>query len=348
MGQFPPLKAQRGLIRPLVVADLTGKVVCVTGANTGLGFETAKHFARMNPEKLILTSRDQEKGDKALKELVEETNFQRAEVWLLDLTSFASVRQFADRALKLDRFDYLVENAGTLPGTTRVLTEDGWEIGLQVNNLSQELLALLLVPKMLETAKRFSVVTKLVVVASDAHYWVTEEPELMNATNILETLSSEKYCSVEANMSKRYAITKLINLFFVRAISAHLPSSLLVNAVNPGFCTSELRRDVPSGTEEAKRWDALEQKLGLTTEEGGRNIVYGVTGGYGNPEEEEKLRAKFIYLSRVMEESDFALSKAGYEMQNRIWDETLEILTKVDPRVGDLVREHHRKRASKL
>ncbi|KAJ7593817.1 hypothetical protein C8J56DRAFT_422140 [Mycena floridula] len=341
MGQFPPLEAQRGLVKPIVVADLTGKVVCVTGANTGLGLETAKHFARMNPEKVILTSRDQAKGDKALKELTEETNFQRAEVWLLDLTSFSSVQNFADKAAKeLDRFDYLVENAGTLPGKSRVLTDDGWEIGLKVNNLSQELLALLLLPKMLETAKRLSVVTKLVVVSSDAHYWVEEEPQLMNATNIHEAINSEKYCSAEENQRKRYAITKLINLFFVRALSAHLPSSLLVNAVNPGFCVSDLRRDVPSDSPEAVRWNALEQKLGLTTEEGGRNIVYGVTGGYGNPEEEEKLRAKFIYLSDVIEESDFVLTKQGHEMQTRIWNETLEILTKVDHRVGDIVKEY--------
>ncbi len=53
-------------IPPVVTADLEGKTVVVTGANTGLGFEAVKHFARMNPGKLILACRSQRKGDAAL------------------------------------------------------------------------------------------------------------------------------------------------------------------------------------------------------------------------------------------------------------------------------------------
>lgn len=50
---------------PVVKVDLTGKVVVVVGANTGLGFEAAKHFAEMNPARLILTCRNAEKGEEA-------------------------------------------------------------------------------------------------------------------------------------------------------------------------------------------------------------------------------------------------------------------------------------------
>lgn len=50
---------------PVVKVDLTGKVVVVVGANTGMGFEAAKHFAEMNPARLILTCRSVEKGDDA-------------------------------------------------------------------------------------------------------------------------------------------------------------------------------------------------------------------------------------------------------------------------------------------
>lgn len=54
--------------RPLPVAshDLTGQTVVVLGANVGLGFEAAKHFARMKPAKLILACRNQSKADDAL------------------------------------------------------------------------------------------------------------------------------------------------------------------------------------------------------------------------------------------------------------------------------------------
>ena len=52
---------------PVVKVDLTGKIVVLVGANTGLGFEAAKHFASMGPAKLILTCRDAGKGEDARK-----------------------------------------------------------------------------------------------------------------------------------------------------------------------------------------------------------------------------------------------------------------------------------------
>ncbi|KAJ7587092.1 hypothetical protein C8J56DRAFT_787096 [Mycena floridula] len=343
MGRSRPLAEQRSRLKPVLTADLTGKVICITGANTGLGFQAAKHFARMNPQKLILTSRDEEKGNKALKELIKETGFQRAEVWMLDLCSFRSVQRFADKAIKeLERLDVLVANAGMLPVTVGELTEvteDGCEVCLQVNDLSQELLALLLLPKMLETAKRFAVVPRLVVVSSGLHCGITEPDvaELLNATNIFEMLSSKEYCTSE-KMRRRYEITKLFNVFFVRAISAHLPPSLLVNCISPGFCCTDGRRNLPP--DEAAYFEALEREVGITAEEGSRQLVYGAVAGLGNAEEEEKLRAKYISFSEVFEESDFCISEAGFQMQTRIWDETLELLSKVDPRVTEIVREH--------
>lgn len=59
------LKEQRAPPVPLVTADLSGKIIMVTGSNTGLGFEAAKHFASMNPERLILACRNETKGQKA-------------------------------------------------------------------------------------------------------------------------------------------------------------------------------------------------------------------------------------------------------------------------------------------
>jgi NAD(P)-dependent dehydrogenase (short-subunit alcohol dehydrogenase family) len=51
---------------PVVNADLTGRTVVVLGANTGIGYETAKHFATMNPAKLVLACRDPIRGQDAL------------------------------------------------------------------------------------------------------------------------------------------------------------------------------------------------------------------------------------------------------------------------------------------
>jgi hypothetical protein len=52
---------------PVEHVDLTGKTVVVVGANVGLGFEAAKHFASMNPNRLVLGCRSQEKGEAAIR-----------------------------------------------------------------------------------------------------------------------------------------------------------------------------------------------------------------------------------------------------------------------------------------
>lgn len=60
------IKDQRATVPPLPKADLSGKTVIVTGANTGLGLEASKHFARMGPERLILACRNPKKGAAAV------------------------------------------------------------------------------------------------------------------------------------------------------------------------------------------------------------------------------------------------------------------------------------------
>jgi len=63
---FQAAKDQFTPVPPVLRADLTGQTILVVGANIGLGFEAAKHFASMNPGKLILACRSQAKGDAAL------------------------------------------------------------------------------------------------------------------------------------------------------------------------------------------------------------------------------------------------------------------------------------------
>jgi retinol dehydrogenase-12 len=64
---FQFIKDQRNPVPSVVQADLAGKTVIVTGANSGIGFEAAKHFARMNPGRLILACKSKERGEAALK-----------------------------------------------------------------------------------------------------------------------------------------------------------------------------------------------------------------------------------------------------------------------------------------
>ena len=93
--------------------DCTGKTICVTGSNTGLGKEAVRHFVRLGAEKVIIACRSAEKGEAAKKDIeASEGRTGVIEVWSLDLCDYESVKAFAVRLNGLKRLDSLVENAG--------------------------------------------------------------------------------------------------------------------------------------------------------------------------------------------------------------------------------------------
>ncbi|KAH7908856.1 hypothetical protein BJ138DRAFT_1181459, partial [Hygrophoropsis aurantiaca] len=209
-------------VPPVVTADLTGQTIMVVGANVGIGFEAAKHFARMNPRRLIMACRNEKKGKDAIEELERETGYERAELGLVDLASFPSVNAFAEKfsGEQDTRLDILVMNAG-LAVQDYEATTDGWEITLQVNHLATALLSLLLFPHLSKSSSPERP-SRLVVVSSGVHYWTKITPEMMESSSTtLKTLSSKEYSS-RVGLSARYEESKLLNVFFVRALAAHL------------------------------------------------------------------------------------------------------------------------------
>lgn len=178
--------------------DFSKQTIIVTGSNTGLGFEAAKHFLHLHCAKLIIAVRTTSKGEDAKQALLStlsddglQISPSQIQVWALDLSSSKSVRAFADRAsTELERVDVLVENAG-IDVQKFALSEDGWETTLQTNVISTCLLALLMLPKMRETAERFDTRSHLVVVTSDMHYMATFS-ERNAPEGILKALNEEK------------------------------------------------------------------------------------------------------------------------------------------------------------
>ncbi|KAJ7762987.1 hypothetical protein B0H16DRAFT_504467 [Mycena metata] len=322
---------------PVAKADLTGKTVLVVGANTGLGFEAAQHFAKMNPGLLILACRSESRGQAALEKLKANTGCTTAEVWIVDLADFASVKQFCDKFEREDgrRLDILVLNAAILAEKYEP-TKDGWETALQISCLSTPLVALALLPAMLKTAREHATQPRLVVVSSEMHYFTRIPKKVLEDPEILKTLGSKEYCT-PAVMATRYHCTKLLNILFVRALTARLPSDspLIVTTVNPGFCHSDLLRGL-SGIV----W-LLEYLFGLffyfSTEVGSRQYVFAALAPMGDAEE---LRGAYISGSKIVEPSDFVMSEEGKKTQDRIWNETVDILEKVDPRVGVTIEKY--------
>jgi retinol dehydrogenase-11 len=123
---------------------LVGKTAIVTGANTGIGFETALDFAKRGA-RVILACRDEQRANEARDRIVEETGNENVMVRLINMSSFDSVRAFAKEInAREDRLDILVNNAGA-GGIGDKQSQDGHVLLMQINYFSSFLLTHLLI-----------------------------------------------------------------------------------------------------------------------------------------------------------------------------------------------------------
>ena len=183
-----------------------GKTTIVTGANTGIGKETALDFAKRGA-RVILACRNEEKAKDAARDIIAETGSDKVVVRIVDLASFESVRAFAKLISETEeRLDILVNNAG-LDGSYRV-TKDDYELIFQVNYISHFLLTLQLMEKLKKSAP-----SRIVNVSSIMHETRYADLQLDDFT-----LSKEKFGKVKS----RYAQSKLAQVVFTRELSKRL------------------------------------------------------------------------------------------------------------------------------
>lgn len=123
--------------------DLTGRRAIVTGANSGIGFETALALADLGGE-VVLACRDEARGQAALEAIRERTGNRRVRLEKLDVSSLSDVRAFAARRAD-ERLDILVHNAGVLPNE-RIESPDGLELAFATHVAGPHLLTRLLMP----------------------------------------------------------------------------------------------------------------------------------------------------------------------------------------------------------
>ena len=171
-------------------ARLDGRTAIVTGANSGIGLETARDLASRGA-RVILACRNMSKGVEACKEIARTTGSEELEVRRLDLSCMRTVRDFARDVLDGERrLDVLVLNAGVAL-TKKYMTEDGLELHMASNHFGHFLLANLLAPLMVKTAagRDRSDPVSLVTVSSLAHWWGNVE---------LDNLNSERYYDVRS------------------------------------------------------------------------------------------------------------------------------------------------------
>ncbi|KAF5326181.1 hypothetical protein D9611_000369 [Ephemerocybe angulata] len=268
----------------------------------------------------------------------EATGFGRAEVWQVDLSKFSSVVAFADRLEKEGgRLDILLANAGVGLDKYRP-TEDGWEESLQVNNLSTSLLCLRLAPRLVETSMKYpGARPRIVVVSSELHYNVSlPERAYDEGQSAFEHLNSREYCAAIMPGATRYSETKLLNVFFTLSLSELLKETpVVVNTVTPGYCYSDLARNASAAQAQADR--IAKAILGRSTEKGARQLVYAAVGG---EEKIDTLRGAYINLHKADEPGDYVLGEEGKKRRDKLWNDLVLELSKVDGRVLEIVQAY--------
>ncbi|MCB9614577.1 MAG: SDR family oxidoreductase [Sandaracinus sp.] len=204
----------------------SNKVVLVTGANTGIGKETAAALAKEGAH-VVLAIRNRAKGEAAADE-IESRSGVRPELLTLDLASFASIREAAATFLAHhDKLHVLVNNAG-LVLESRTTTVEGFETTFGVNHLGHFLFTQLLLGALKKAAKEDHE-ARIVNVSSDAHRWARR------GLDWDDLQSEKKYASFDV-----YAKSKLANLYFTRALARRLEGTgVTVNALHPGVVATE-------------------------------------------------------------------------------------------------------------
>ncbi len=212
------------------IPDQTGRIAVITGANTGLGYETAAALAERGAH-VVLAVRNLDKGKDAAARITAKRPHAEVALAELDLTSLDSIRAAADQ-LKSDhqRIDLLINNAGVM-WTPRSSTKDGFELQFGTNHLGHFAFTGLLLDRLLPVAG-----SRVVTVSSMGHR--------IRADIHFDDLQWERgYSRVGA-----YGQSKLANLLFTYELQRRLAArgTTIAAAAHPGGSRTELTRNLPA------------------------------------------------------------------------------------------------------
>jgi NAD(P)-dependent dehydrogenase (short-subunit alcohol dehydrogenase family) len=212
------------------IPDQTGRVAVITGANTGLGYETAAALADRGAH-VVLAVRNVDKGKDAAARITAQSPHADVALQELDLTSLESVRAAAAQLRSAhDRIDLLINNAGVM-WTPKSTTKDGFELQFGTNHLGHFALTGLLLDRLLPVAG-----SRVVTVSSMGHR--------IRADIHFDDLQWERgYSRVAA-----YGQAKLANLLFTYELQRRLAphGTTIAAAAHPGGSRTELARNLPA------------------------------------------------------------------------------------------------------
>lgn len=273
------------------------KTCVVTGANAGIGYETAKSLAQ-NGADVLMICRNKEKGELALKSIQKETGSNKIKLIVADLASQSQIREAAALIREMHPVvDVLVNNAGTWFSELSY-TEDNIESVFAVNHLAYVLLTHQLYP-----ALKAAPEARIVNVSSDSHF---------NGKIDFNNLFLKK----GYNGLKSYAQSKLGNVLFTYEFDRRRPDRhIAMNALQPGLVKTDI------GLKHTKWLHSLVWKLrrsgGVSPEEGAQTSIYLATSP-----EAKNMSGKYWDKCQPKPSSPITYD---LEVAQKLWDISLEL-----------------------
>eukprot|EP00092_Neocalanus_flemingeri_P005183 GFUD01005575.1.p1 GENE.GFUD01005575.1~~GFUD01005575.1.p1 ORF type:complete len:357 (+),score=112.03 GFUD01005575.1:160-1071(+) len=211
------------------VVDMSGKVVVITGGNSGIGLETARELARQGAI-VTLGCRSKERGEAAAADIRRTTANENVNFLPLDLLDLQSVRQFSKDIIEhVDKIDVLINNAGFADANKEkkmTRSKDKLEVTLQTNHLSHFLLTNLLKQKLAASGN-----ARVINVSSMANQFGNVD---------LENINYEKDESKKEH-DRTYHNSKLMNIMFAKEISNRWRNIGVTSySLHPGFVRTNI------------------------------------------------------------------------------------------------------------
>jgi NAD(P)-dependent dehydrogenase (short-subunit alcohol dehydrogenase family) len=277
--------------------SLKGKTALITGANSGIGYETALQLVKQGAS-VIVASRDIKRATDAVDAINKLTNTNLAEfIHPLDLSSLKSVREFAKKVG--DRpIDYLINNAGVMIPEWST-TEDGFEIQYQTNHLSHFLLTKLL----LENVKKVN--GRVINVSSVGH-------------NFCRSVDWTDVKGSQSDWMKfvLYGRSKLANILFSKELAER---GIISYSLHPGGVSTELGRHSAGYYQFTKTYEQFALMFFKTPWEGAQTTLYAVLC-------DEKQVPNGSYLADCDIGSTFNPLVSDKESQHKLWETSEEFI----------------------
>lgn len=278
--------------------DMNNKIVIITGANSGIGKETAIALARKGA-RVIMLCRNIEKAEKAMNDIKERANTESIDLIIADLSDQESIHAAVEKfKAKYDRLDVLINNAGSIIRERRE-TKDGYEMTFAVNHLGHFLLTLLLLDVLIKSAP-----SRIINVSSAAHRYGRFDFENIN---------------LEANYSsfRAYGNSKLANVLFTYELARRLEGTgVTVNALHPGVVNSNFGKGQFSKF--LTPFVAFSTLFLISSEKGAKTSVY-----LASSDDVKDVTGKYFKKQKAVKTSKPSYNK---ETQKKLWELSLAMI----------------------